>query len=160
MVLRCFGEKQLNQKRLYILGDPVLCFIWIYLNVGPVIHNHPLIWNDWMALSHNCTHHSSPLTFFLLAVTGHLCQVIVSNDAEDSFKTPKELLVLWLRRVGQLVMLFPKETHNFDTEHGDSMVVKLVFKQQHFIKKHDLLASLQLLQVNSFCCLCHLQMRR
>lgn len=39
------------------------------------------------------------------------------------------------------------------------MVVELVFKQQHFIKKHDLLASLQLLQVNTFCCLCHLQMR-
>lgn len=55
--------------------------------------------------------------------------------------------------------LFFKETHNFDTEHWDSVVVKLVFKQQHFIEKHDLLASLQLLQVNSFCCLSHLRMR-
>lgn len=96
----CFGEKQLNQKWLYILGDPVLRFIWIYLNLGPVLHNHPFIWNDWMALFLNSTHHSSPLTFFLLAVTGHLCQV--SKDAEDSLKTPKGLLVLWLRRVGQL----------------------------------------------------------
>lgn len=46
------------------------------------------------------THHL--WRFFLLAVTGHLCQVIVSKDAEDSLKTPKGLLVLWLRRVGQL----------------------------------------------------------
>lgn len=57
------------------------------------------------------------------------------------------------------VILLRKETHNFDSEHRDSVVVKLVLKQQHFIEKHDLLASLQLLQVNSFCRLCHLRTR-
>lgn len=73
----------------------------------------------------------------MINIICHFCQVIVGSLAR-----------------------FPKETYNFDTEHGDSVVVKLVFKQQHFIKKHNLLTSLQLLQINSFGGLSHLQMRR
>lgn len=39
------------------------------------------------------------------------------------------------------------------------MVMQLIFKQQHLIKEHDLFSSLQLINVNSFCCFSHLRMK-